>query len=249
MKKIINSKKKISMKKIIILFALSLSFWGCSKEEELVDNTIEVKTDNLSLAPKQSYDTKAVSNLKITYSSENEFYAAVSDNGIITGGKVGTTNIILDNGVDNKTIKVTTISSNYLYPDPILDFGSSKNSIISKLGTPAYQATGGNISGIRYDNATNTTLGTAYYFTDDKLTLIQTRVKTEYSTLLSSYLTDRFAPVAQSDGSFFFINALTPSKVTIAVRLTLESVDYWDVVYMAYTSSSKLQSNIKLSVF
>jgi hypothetical protein len=237
------------MKKIIILFVLSLTFWGCSKEEEPVDNTIKVETDDLSLAPKQTYDIKAVSNSEITYSSENEFFASVSNNGIITGGRVGTTNIILETGVDKKTIKVTTISSNYLYPDPILDFGSSKSSIISKLGTPDYQQSIGNTIAIRYDNAPNTTLGTGYFFTDDKLTIIQTRVKSAYSSLLSSYLSDRFVPVAQSDGSFIFFNALNPSKITVGVSLTLYSVDYLDVEYIAFSSSSNMVSNIKLNVF
>jgi|YelNatPaOPRAMG01_1025707.scaffolds.fasta_scaffold21536_4 hypothetical protein len=33
---------------IIILFALCLTFWGCTKVEEPGDNTIKVKIDHLS---------------------------------------------------------------------------------------------------------------------------------------------------------------------------------------------------------
>lgn len=233
------------MKNNLILFVLCLIVIACNNEEP-VDNTITVKANDLFMAPKQTYNLKATSIQKITYSSDNEFYAAVSDSGIVTAGKVGSTNIILNNGTDKKSIKITTVSSNNLYPDPVLEFGTSKSAIMAKLGTPSYQASNGAYAGIRYDNATTTTLGTIYYFTDDKLDLVFTRVKSGYTSLLGSYLTDRFASVGQVDGSFLFVNALTSSKITIAVSLELYSVDYWDVEYFPYSSSSKIKEKMKM---
>jgi len=221
------------MKKTTVFYitALLFSLLSCTCDNEEVDYTIKITSTNVSLLPSQSYNIGATSTKKITYTTENNFNATVSELGIITSGKVGSTNIILSNGVDSKTIKVTTYSTNLLYPDPVLTFGVSKSTIITKLGTPSYQESNGNYSSIRYDDATNTTDGTGYFFTDDKLTMVQTRVKSAYSSQLTSYLTDRFVPAGQIDGIFVFFNAIDAEKVTVGVGLQLYNSSYWNVTY------------------
>lgn len=229
------------MKKVL-LFVVVVLFAGCSSNNP-IDNSIKISSESISVLSGAKISLKATSLEKITYSSGNNYYATVSDSGLVTGGRIGTVNITLKNNSDTKTVKVTTYTTNFLYPDPILDFGVSKSSIISKLGTPAYQATSGNLSGIRYDNSTSTTAGTVYYFTDDKLNLIQVRVKTAYTTLLTSYLTDRFAYAGQSSGSFIFFNEIDSKKITVGVSNTLFNTDYWQVAYVAYTPSSSVRAN------
>jgi hypothetical protein len=220
---------------------------GCADVTEEVDNSITLDSNEVSLASGGQYTIDATSTKAILYSTDNEFNATVSNSGVITAGKVGKTKIHLTNGFDEKSISVTTYSTNLLYPDPILSFGSSKSTITSKLGAPAYEASSGNTVGIRYDNATNTTDGTAYFFENDRLTLVQTRVKSEFTSLLSSYLNDRFAAAGQVDGTFFYFNAFDSSKITVGVGLALYSTSYWNVTYMAYTNSTTASFNISNS--
>jgi len=228
------------MKKIIILFTLSLILFDCSKGNEPIGNSIKIEQDNTSLYPNQTYDIKAISNLKITYSSENNFYATVSNNGIITGGKVGTTNIILDNGIDKKIIKVTIISSNNLYPDPVLDFGCSESSIINKLGTPYDKESDSYGNYIEYYNAPITTYGIYYFFSNNQLVNVRIDVKINYIDFLNLYLSDRFILGDQTAYGFFYQNALISSEPTIDIsvlKFTSYGINYYYVTYSPHKSS------------
>lgn len=208
----------------------SILVTGCSKDE--IDS-ITVKSDAISVLVGSKIDLGATSGSKITYTSDNPYYATVSDAGIVTGGRVGSTNITLKNSTVSKIVKVTTISTNFLYPDPLLAFGASQSEMVAKLGTPTVQ----NTTGIMYNNSANTTDGTLYLFTNDKLTQVTVFVKTSFSSLLSSYLTDRFAYAGQMSGSYIYFNDIVSSKITIGVSCTLQSND-WYVIYTPYTSTN-----------
>ena len=96
---------------------LSLFFASCSKDE--YDETIRLDKGIYELYFEDEVQIEAKSSLDITYHSENENIAKVSQDGIITGGIVGKTKIVLNNGNETKTIEVIINPRYNLYPNPM----------------------------------------------------------------------------------------------------------------------------------
>ena len=108
----------MKVKKLLLLMTvLSLFFASCSKDE--YDESIRLDKDIYELYFEDNIQIEAKSSLDITYHSENEIIAKVSKDGIITGGIVGKTKIVLNNGNETKTIEVIINPRYNLYPNPM----------------------------------------------------------------------------------------------------------------------------------
>ena len=137
------------MKKIFIIMVILLPsvFIECSKSDEEQD-LILLNTSEVTLYQNDERKIDASSKAEITYLSENEYHATVSNVGVLKGRFVGETKINLKNSTDSKDIKVTVAPRHNLYPEPNVTFGELKSSIISKLGNPQTDTS----SGISYTN-------------------------------------------------------------------------------------------------
>ena len=109
------------MKKTVLIVAvLSGSILAsCSKDDS---NTIVINTKTpIVLNYEKTLQIDASSEREITYESENVFHATVSNEGLITGGRVGETNVVVSNGKNSKMIPITIEPKYNLYETPCID--------------------------------------------------------------------------------------------------------------------------------
>lgn len=227
------------MKKILytLMAVAMVAFVGCDKgggSEE--DSSIKLTSTNHEMRHNDEFQIEATSNTPITYVSENEYHAEVSASGLVTGERVGDTNIVMTNGEDTKRVKITIIPISNLYPEADLDFGMTRSAVKAKLGEPDSETADG-IGYTAYSN--NAPILMCIFDGADKLISFSYMVKTSYSSELGTFLAERYAPI-DIDGEKYAVlcaNALTPSDVTILIAADVYNLSYWMVLYMPYTGA------------
>lgn len=205
-------------------------FNSCTNEE---DELITLQTIEKTLYFGDEYQIEAKSSAPITYTSEDKYHAGVSESGLVTARFVGETNIILTNGKDSKKVKIIVKAESNLYPNPNLEFGISRSSLIAKLGTPT-TTTATAIAYADYSIAAPLVMYT--FDVNNKLKSSSILVKTLYGSNLGTYLVERYYPV--DIANLIFVNAIETSKITMLVGAYLYSTSYWHVYYTPYTSST-----------
>lgn len=235
------------MKKLfLLLLALPLFFGSCSKDDD--NGTIDLKTPELTLKFGEELQIKATSGTKITYTSENKYYATVSESGMVAAGRFGETYIVLNDGNETKKVKVIIPKSSDLYPDPNIEWGISRASLIQKLGSPESETD----NGIGYGDYSASAPIAMYLFDDNnKLIASTVMVKTGYSSELGTHLGERYMPLAVLDYTIFFINAESISDATMAVGSEVYNLTYWSVMYFPYsdkekTGTTSVRSKVKM---
>ena len=229
-------KKFFAKVAIAICLAGTTMFSGCNKDNN--SNIISLKVSETTLYHDDEYQIEATSNSKITYSSENEYHARISESGLVTAMFVGETNILLSNSEDSKTFKVIVKPKSNLYPEPNVTFGDSKSSIIAKLGTPNSTTS----TGIAYSNYSNSAPILMFLFdSSNKMTSYVIMVRSAYSSALADFLLERYLPVAEQDGLYMFINGLNVNTATMVVGLELYDSSYWMVGYLPNTTTKSAQ--------
>lgn len=218
---------------------LPFVFTSCSDDDK--------DEDDISLGKKEykmnfgdKVQIEATSTLDITYKTEDDFIATVSDKGLITGGRVGETEISLSNTKDTKKVSVIIEPKAELYPEPEFLFGETKANIIKKLGKPM------NESGktIIYDNNSSKVPYIIYLFdgTSDnsKLEGLSVIVNSSYSKELGAHLAERYLMVEGDDDIILVgFNSNTAEKATMAIGVELYENALWMVMYMPYSKSAK----------
>ena len=231
------------MKKLLFLLIAATLLFGCKKEPDL----ISLSTSQKELYYKDTHQIEAKSVSKITYSSENEYHAKVSESGLVNAMFVGETNIILRNDEDTKKVRIIVKPKSNLYPEPAVKFGDSRSSVIAKFGTPNTQ----NSDGIGYANYSNAAPMLIFLFdSSDKLTAYSLYIKSAYSSTIPDFLGERYLSLGLQSGTFLFVNGLTPSTMTVAVGLSLYDISYWQAIYIPYTKSNgKSINSVNTDVF
>lgn len=231
------------MKKILFVFVVLVSVLSsCSSSDD--DKGIELMSKDVVLSFEEEYKIDAKSESKILYTSENKYHASVSENGTITGGRVGETNILLNNGEDTKKIKVTIEAKSNLYPEPNLEFGISRADLIKKLGKPDNNSD----DGIAYTSFSANAPIAAYFFDEnDRLSSVAVMVKTSQSSNLGKFLVERYVPFSSENGLALFMNALVVKDVTMLVGAKVFNLSYWQVLYTTPTNlDSRMSSSISV---
>ncbi len=233
------NKNKFKLRNVVaiaICLAGTTFFVGCDKEKD--PDVILLKVTEKSLYHESEYQIEATSNSNITYLSENEYHAKVSESGLVTARFVGETNILLSNSEDSKKIKIIVNPLSNLYPEPNVNFGDTKSSIIAKLGTPDNETS----TGIGYSGYSNSAPILMFLFDDsNKMTSYSLMVKSSYSSILADFLSERYLVVSERDGLFMFINSLKPTTATKVIGLSLYNTSYWQVMYIPNTTAKNTQ--------
>lgn len=218
------------MKKLFALFLISVLFVGCNERQKQEPDVIILNERGKTLFYDDEYQIQAVSNSEISYKSDNEFHAFVSDEGLVTARHVGETNILLSNAEDSKSFKVTVRPKSNLYPEPDVKFGDYRSSVKAKFGTPDSETT----EAIAYANYSSAAPVVMFLFdSSDKLEAYSVMVKSEYSSLLTDFLLERYQAFSQKDGVFLFADSLTPETTTKVIGLSLYNLSFWQVLYMS----------------
>ena len=174
--------------------------------------------------------------------SSNEFVASVDKDGVIKAEHVG---MCIISGEGKQCRVIVEPKSNFLN-EPIIEWGISKSQLISKCGND-YKESGSAIGYI-----TNSTIAPITMYTFDnngKLSSSAIVVKTNYSTELVDFLTERYQPIGMDGYDFYFTNGYTPQKTSTVVGMSLYKYDknYWVVLYMPYSYSSRSSVSTDIS--
>lgn len=99
-----------------------------------------ISPDAITLHKGESYQIEAESDLPIRYGSVDEYYATVDQNGLVTGGFVGQTDVRLRNEEEYLFISVTVEPRSTLYVEPSKEFDALPDVAIAVYGKP-YKST------------------------------------------------------------------------------------------------------------
>jgi len=239
--------KKLSKLSFLLVAMLAMAFVGCEnwlssdpipepvpepdpEPDTIVEALINLSESATTLHKGETYQILAESESPITFFSEDEYHAMVSDSGLVTANFVGNTIILLQSESDSVTFDVTVAPVSELYPEPDIEIGESKESVIEKLGQPGLEEDGS----IGYENYSENAFLLAVMFDEYDLVsnyglILDESVEEELDTFLS----ERYMFANEEDGIKIYMNALTPEDVTLFVASEFnEDEEYVMVLYM-----------------
>ena len=234
--------KKLSL---VLLALLAFSFVGCQEWLDIPDPEPEpdpepdpveealivLEETSTTLHYGETYQINAECENPITYSSENEYHATVSEEGLVTANFVGATTITLASEFDTKTFEVTVAPVSDLYPEPEIEFSESRDSIIARFGEPDAEVEGA----IAYGNySANSTMLMVMFDEEELVQYYAVVFAAEYSDELDTFLSERYLFAQEEDGIKIYINALDVNETTMLVGSKMED-EVLMAMYMANT--------------
>ena len=165
--------------------------------------------------------------------SSNKFVATVED-GFVKGVHVG--ECVISNG--KQICIITVIPTSHFIEEPTIEWGISKDQIISKYGddyTSSREIIG------YLTNYPETTPLVMFGFINNWLSASAILVSTKYTDQMVDFLIERYQPIKMDGYDSYFVNGYTPESTTLATKVSLLNDDYWNVIYVPY-SSSRLSS-------
>ena len=232
-------KKQTNYLKLLIISCLLVPFfYSCDKDDT---DFLTLSTSEKTLNYHDEYQIDATSSSDIEYTVKDDYHASVSETGLVKARFVGETNIVLNNSSEEKIFKLTVAPKYNLYPEPDVEFGTTKSSVIREFGSDYSESD----SGIGYKDYSSAAPVIMFIFDDDdKLSSYVVMVKTFYSSKIVDFLGERYLPVGEEDDVFYFSNGLTDETTTMVVMVGLYNVSYWMILYSTYPPSGKSIKNI-----
>lgn len=196
---------------LLLCIALLFIFSSCGKDNDY----ISLEKNGVTLYSGDEYTIKVSSDTKVVYKSNDEYIATVSEVGVITAMKIGETFISLNNGTDKKSFTVEVKPRYVLYEE--FEFGTTKDIIISKQGTPDNE----NENSISYYNYTKEISEITYFFNDDKLINLRVYAKSSFKDILEPFLLERYKYIGtDNEGKFsVYINGLNKESANMEIKI------------------------------
>lgn len=214
------------MKRIIpiscALFALLLS--SCQKSTPLT-----VDPSEIVLYSEGTKQITANPSDGVTFTSEDEFYAKVDANGLVTANRVGKTNIRVSSDNGTATIPVTVMSKYSLYPElePIVN--SPVSTMTKILGSNYQQGTSSKgETTYTYANYNSYTTGIVATFSNGVCSYIGVVIPTSNLTMFVDYLLERYAVAGMQNDYYFFLD----HDKKVVITMTLYNLNYMMALYM-----------------
>ena len=173
------------------------------------------------------------------FSSQDDFYASVESSGLVTGNKVGTTEILVSSSNGTARIPVTVLNKYSLYPDldgligkGLSDFtkllGSDYSTSTTTSGEPMYG----------FSNPSTYASLIACTISGNKCSSIVVAVPTTYTSMLTKHLVERYTVAGTQNGYYFFLN----HDKKVVITLYVYSASLLAVLYMENTSSKSSEA-------
>ena len=218
------------MKRVLLFFALgAVVFSGCSKmgkKLEVSPSTITVYSEGTSQITTNVEDA--------TFSSADEFYATVDEHGLVTGEKVGETEIRVSSSSGTATIPATIMHKYSLYPDLDPLVGKTVADMTKLLGSNYDTSTSssGQVSHA-YKNPTSYCEAILCMMEGSKIGTVGALISTANTSMLSKHLVERYTVAGMQNDYYFFLN----HDKNVTIVLNVYSYQYLMVLYMPYTPS------------
>lgn len=205
------------MKKILFLLAVlpMLVFTACSDDDE----SSKLSLDKSEISLYYEDEVKLTASDNVTWSSEDEFVAKVSSNGVVEGGHVGKTFIVASNGSETVRCAVEVKPKYNTFVEPVLDFGASKEEIKAKEKRELISETA---TALGYEDSKDGVV-VIYTFKNGKMNAAGLNLQYRYTNDITDFLLERYSPATMDadEGMFIFVNGFS-DKWTMGVVLTVE---------------------------
>lgn len=225
------------MKKVFLFFMVlsAVMLYSCKED------VITVKNGELvQLNHGDTHQIEAESISLIHYESSDEYCAQVSQYGLVQANYVGSANIMLNNEIEEKIVKVEVKAVSSLYEEPDIAFGDTKLSVIDKLGTPSED----NGNTFIYKDYSSSVSYLLVLFENDRVLSYAVMLDHSYSSELATFIGERYRSLGVIDKYFCYINSLQLADATMMVGLGTYSYnqEVYDVaVYMSGEEVGKLE--------
>lgn len=225
------------MKKVFLFFMVlsAVMLYSCKED------VITVKNGELvQLNHGDTHQIEAESISLIRYESSDEYCAQVSQYGLVQANYVGSANILLNNEIEEKIVKVEVKAVSSLYEEPDIAFGDTKLSVIDKLGTPSED----NGNTFIYKDYSSSVSYLLVLFENDRVLSYAVMLDHSYSSELATFIGERYRSLGVIDKYFCYINSLQLADATMMVGLGTYSYnqEVYDVaVYMSGEEVGKLE--------
>lgn len=225
------------MKKVFLFFMVlsAVMLYSCKED------VITVKNGELvQLNHGDTHQIEAESISLIRYESSDEYCAQVSQYGLVQANYVGSANILLNNEIEEKIVKVEVKAVSSLYEEPDIAFGDTKLSVIDKLGTPSED----NGNTFIYKDYSSSVSYLLVLFENDRVLSYAVMLDHSYSSELATFIGERYRSLGVIDKYFCYINSLQVADATMMVGLGTYSYnqEVYDVaVYMSGEEVGKLE--------
>lgn len=205
---------------IALVLFLSISFFSCDSDEP---KSSIPETQNVYVGSDFNIGDKG------NWVSSNEFVATVKD-GVVKGVHVG--KCVISDG--KQICIITVIPTSHFIEEPTIEWGMSKAQIISMYGDD--YTSSGSVIGYLTDYPETTPL-VMFGFINNWLSASAILVSTEYTDQMVDFLIERYQPIKMEGYDAYFVNGYTPESTTLAIKVSLLNDDYWNVIYVPYSSS------------
>lgn len=225
------------MKKVFLFFMVlsAVMLYSCKED------VITVKNGELvQLNHGDTHQIEAESISLIHYESSDEYCAQVSQYGLVQANYVGSANILLNNEIEEKIVKVEVKAVSSLYEEPDIAFGDTKLSVIDKLGMPSED----NGNTFIYKDYSSSVSYLLVLFENDRVLSYAVMLDHSYSSELATFIGERYRSLGVIDKYFCYINSLQVADATMMVGLGTYSYnqEVYDVaVYMSGEEVGKLE--------
>ena len=211
------------MKRTLYFLIAVLLLASCEKEQKRSSfnaTTLEMYAD-------EEYSLTVINDVSgTTFISSNEYVAQVSPVGVISSNYIGKVTITKGDARCELTVKPRYST----YIEPIIEWGLSKSSVISKVGS-SYSSSNGVLT---YQTGNIKAPQCMYSFdSNSKLTASVVSVYTTYTSELTDFLLERYKPYTYSieEYMFVFIDGLTTATAKNIIVLYIYNASYIFVMY------------------
>ena len=222
------------MKRLLLLALIITLFVRCKKEDAIKYTLNKDEVTSIAGGSFQLSITGATTEI-FTYSSDNSLIASIDANGLIKGKRVGETTIKVSGNNFNGVCKVSISPLYNTFKEPITSFGISKSAVKAKETRTLVNE----IDGALLFNGGTQEKYVMYVFENDKLTTSTIIISSSYSSVLGSYLAERYVIVSLSP----VLGYSTDNKFAVGTDLQ-SNLDWW-VMYFPYTVSKSKSALIK----
>jgi len=211
------------MKRILYFLIAVLILASCEKAQK----TSSFNVTTLEMYADDDYSLTVSNDVSGTkFVSSNEYVAQVSQAGTISSYHIGKVTITKGEARCELTVKPRYST----YTEPIMEWGLSKSSIISKVGS-SYSSSNGVLT---YQTGNKKAPQCMYSFdSNSKLTASAVSVYTTYTSELTEFLLERYKTYTYSteDYMFVFIDGLTIATAKNIIVLSIYNASYIIVMY------------------
>ena len=215
-------------------------FSGCTEKEEA---KLEVNPSSVVV---YSEGTQQLSTNvdNVTFSTKDDYYATVSSSGLVTGERVGSTEIVVKSSIGSVEVPIVILHKYSLYPDVDRLIGKSISDMVNLFGSD-YKTSTSSSGNLIYGYTYPTSYADAIMFMMEGTTInsIGVLVSTSYTSMITKHLLERYKVAGMQNDMYFFLN----HDEDVIIGLEVYNYKYIMVLYMGRTSSKSMTYDIDFS--